>query len=170
MRTIPGLQRKSLLCIGLLTIVLSLVLAACGAGSGGGSTGSSPAPTPTVVQGYGTSQGCPNDTVVNNPPSQPNVTIGPRNVNTTITAHDGEVIAVLLPFGRKWSGPTTSQGVLELQQPAGYAVKSDGACMWRFVAKGTGTTQLNFFGKALCKAGQMCPMYVLSMPFTIDVK
>jgi hypothetical protein len=91
------------------------------------------------------------------------------NSNKAVTAHQGDVIEVQLPFGQLWNGPTTSQGVLQLQTPYGYASQTANSCIWRFIAQGTGTTQLNFYGRAMCKKGQMCPQYVVSVPFNIHV-
>ncbi|HXL36627.1 MAG TPA: hypothetical protein VN954_05435 [Ktedonobacteraceae bacterium] len=91
------------------------------------------------------------------------------NSNTTVVAHHGDVIEIQLPFGQVWNGPTTSQGVLQLQTPYGYASQTTNSCIWRFTAQGAGSTQLNFYGKAICKKGQMCPQYVVSVPFSIHV-
>jgi len=91
------------------------------------------------------------------------------NSNTTVTAHKGDVIEIQLPFGQLWNGPTTSQGALQLQTPYGYASQTAKSCIWRFTAQGTGTTQLIFYAKAICKKGQMCPQYVMSVPFSIHV-
>jgi hypothetical protein len=146
---------------------LILILAGCGAGSATGSSG--PPPTPTTIKGYGTTYGCPSDAVVSSPPPA-NVTIQASQVNTTITAHVGDIIEIHLPFGSKWSGPTTSQGNLQLLTPAGFAMKSASVCVWQFSAKSTGTTQLIFEKRALCKAGELCPQYIVNVPFTIDVK
>jgi hypothetical protein len=147
-------------------LILALLLAACGSNT---TTGSSPSSGPTIVKGYGTTYGCPSDAVVSNPQT-PNVTIQPSQANQTITAHNGDVIQINLPFGSKWSGPTTSQGILELQTPAGYAQKSINMCVWQFIAKGTGTVQLSFQKQALCKPGTLCPQYILVLPFTVNVQ
>ena len=168
------IQRRSFLFIVPLALILTFAFAACGS-NGGTSTGagSTPtsAPTPVKTVGVaGTSQGCPNATVVNPPQNKPNVTIELTNKNSTITAHSGDLIEVRLPFGQQWNGPTTSQGVLQLQNPAGYALSTAKVCIWRFVAQGTGTTQLDFSARAICTKGQLCPQYILMVPFTIDVK
>jgi hypothetical protein len=76
---------------------------------------------------------------------------------------------VRLPFGQRWNGPIVSQGILQLQAPAGYALKTNNVCVWRFVAQGTGSVTLNFTGRAMCKKGQMCPMFIMAVPFKIDV-
>jgi hypothetical protein len=171
MRTVSGMRHQSLLSISLLTFILVLLLAACVSNTNTGTGSSTSAtPSPTQVKGYGTANGCPRDMVLAGAPTKANVIIKPSNSSSTIVVHDGDVIEVDLPFGHRWDGPTISQGVLELQQPAGYAWKATNTCVWRFIAKGTGTSQLNFTGRALCKIGQMCPMYVLDMPFTIQVK
>jgi len=98
------------------------------------------------------------------------VIVKPTQMNQTISAHNGDIIEIQLPFGHKWTGPTTSQGILQIQGPAGYASKSANACVWRFVVKGTGTAQLVFHSQALCQAGQVCPMYITAMPFDFNVK
>ncbi|GAC1695376.1 MAG: hypothetical protein PVS3B3_20020 [Ktedonobacteraceae bacterium] len=161
--------------LALVLLTLACIVAACGSNAGSGTstggTGSSPAnPSPTAVKGYGTAQGCPSDMVVSTAPSTANVVVKPNQTNTTVTAHVGDVVEIRLPFGQKWSGPTTSVGNLEIQQPSGYAWKTDNVCVWRFTAKSTGTTNLEFHGQALCKPGQLCPMYIAEFPFVITVK
>ena len=167
-------RRKSLPLIVSLFIAVVFLLAACGknAGTGTGSTGStsSSTPPPTVVQGYGTANGCPSDTVVNTAPSKPDVTVKLTDTNTTINANVGNVIEFDLPFGRAWEGPTTSSGVLSLQTPAGYAWSAGKVCVWRFTAQSTGTAHVNFPARALCKKGQFCPEYVMDIGFAIAVK
>jgi len=108
--------------------------------------------------------------VVGTTSAQANVVLKMSNSNTAVNAHQGDVIEIQLPFGQLWNGPTTSQGVLQLQTPYGYASQTANACIWRFTASGTGTSQLNFYGRAMCKKGQLCPQYVVSVPFSIHVK
>jgi hypothetical protein len=84
-------------------------------------------------------------------------------------AHVGDVIEFQFPFGERWSGPTTSQGNLALQQPAGYAIEAAHVCVWHFVAKGAGTTHLDFHSQPLCKPGQFCPQHIVDIPFTVEV-
>lgn len=152
-----------------LSILLMFILAACGSASGTGGTGSAPSSTPTAGGSTTAATGCPNNATDPGAPAA-NVLIKPSQANSTITVHVGDVIEVRLPFGHKWSGPTASQGQLELQAPSGYASNANSVCVWRFVAKGTGTTQLSFTSQALCKPGELCPQYIMSVPFTIDVK
>ena len=158
-------------------LLLTLLLAACGSNAGysttgsAGSAGSTPVSVaPTAVKGYGTAQGCPSDLVVATAPSTANVVVNQLSAKATTVAHVGDVIEVRLPFGHKWGGPTTSQGNLQIQQPSGYAWKSDNVCIWRFVAKSIGTTTLSFTTRALCKPNQMCPLYIAQVPLTITVK
>jgi hypothetical protein len=108
--------------------------------------------------------------VVNTASTPANVVLKMSNSHTIVTAHQGDVIEVQLPFGQLWNGPSTSQGVLQLQTPYGYASQTANSCIWRFTAQGNGTTQLNFYARAMCKKGQMCPQYVVSVPFSIHVK
>lgn len=166
---------SSLLVLSLL--FLTCLVVACGSNTGSsstggaGSTGSTPVKaSPTAVKGYGSAQGCPSDLVVSTAPPTANVVVKQLSANTSTIAHAGDVIEVRLPFGHKWSGPTASQGNLEIQQPSGYAWKSDSVCVWRFVAKSAGTTTLSFTSRALCKPSQMCPMYIAEIPLTITVK
>ncbi len=171
MRTVQVNRRRSIGLIVLLATALILVLAACGSNSGSTSTGSTPAPTPTptthrAVNPYG----CPSDAVVSTAPPQANMKLKLSDSKTTVNAHQGDVIEIDLPFGQVWSGPSTSQGVLQLQGPAGYASTAAKACVWRFTVQGAGTTQLAFYGKAICQKGQLCPQYVMSVPFTIAAK
>ncbi len=153
-----------------LAVALAFALAACGSSAGTGPGAKpSPSPTYTTVKGYGTAYGCPSDAVVNPQPTAPNIVINMSQRNSIITAHAGNVIEVHLPFGEVWQGPKASQGVLALQTPSGYALKDKGVCVWRFVAQGTGTTNLTFTGRAICKLGQFCPLYILALPFTVKV-
>ncbi len=160
---------KALLFIVSLVALLPLVLAACGS-TGGPGAGSTPTPSPTTVQGYGTAHGCPSDAVVTPAPPTANVTVKMTDANTTVTAHVGDVIEIQLPFGLRWTGPTTLGGALQLQTPAGYASTAIGMCIWRFSASSAGTTHLTFFARAICQKDQYCPQFILAIPFTIVVK
>lgn len=179
MHIIYGIQRPQRLLVLLCSILmLVFVLAGCGSnvGSGaGGGTGLTPTPTakPTVgtTKGYGTSVGCPSDAVITNAPAKANVIIQMTNMDNTVTAYVGDVIEVRLPFGHKWGEPgTAALHGLDLQSPAGYAWKAENVCIWRFTAKEPGTTQLLFHSQALCKPGELCPMYITAVPFTVVVK
>jgi hypothetical protein len=160
----------------LFSFGLLFVLAACGSStsSGTGSSGGSGVPTvqpsPTSAKGTGTANGCPSTTAVTGTPTKANVTVQGNTVKDTVAAHSGDIIEVDLPFGQKWNGPTASLGVLQLQDPAGYAVQSSHFCVWRFQAKATGSTLLVFTGRAICTPGNMCPLYIQSVSFTVDVK
>lgn len=176
MRTIGSRSFVSVVFSSLVVVGLLFVLSACGrteSGGTGATTAPTAAPTPTmgVVKDYGKAHGCPSDVVVTTAPTKANVTIvspSPTNEGEA-AAHVGDIIEVRVPFGSQWSGPTTSQGGLELQQPAGYAWPADQVCVWRFVAKKTGETNLSFSARALCKRGSMCPMYIRAMPLTVTV-
>ena len=163
-------RRKSLWLIISLATVLAFVLTACGSnastGSGTTSSGTTPAPIATNAPG---SNGCPSNTVVNTSSTPANIVLKTSNSNKMVTAHQGDIIEIQLPFGQLWNGPTTSQGALQLQTPYGYPSQTVNSCIWRFTAQGTGTTQLNFYGRAICKKGQMCPQYVVNIPFSIHV-
>ena len=171
MRTVQIDRRKSLWLIISLATALAFILTACGtnssSGSGSTSTGTTPAPIATSPV---SPHGCPSNAVVGTTSTQANVVLKMSNSNSAVNAHQGDVIEIQLPFGQLWNGPTTSQGVLQLQTPYGYASQTANACIWRFTAQGTGTTQLNFYGRAVCKKGQLCPQYVVSVPFSIHVK
>ena len=169
MRTVQIDGRRSIWVVILLATALAFVLTACGANSGSGSTSTGSTPPPSFTSGVNP-HGCPSNAVVGTAQRPANVVLKPSNSSTTVNAHQGDVIEIQLPFGQLWNGPTTSQGVLQLQSPAGYASQTANSCVWRFTAQGTGTTQLNFYGKAMCKKGQLCPQYVMSVPFTINVK
>jgi hypothetical protein len=170
MRMVQIGRRKSLWVIISLTTALAFILTACGTNSNSGSSstsnGTTPAPVATSIVN---SNGCPSNAVVSTTSSPANVVLKTSNSNTTVNARQGDVIEVQLPFGQLWNGPTTSQGVLQLQTPYGYASQTANSCIWRFTAQGTGSTQLNFYGRAMCKKGQMCPQYVISVPFSIHV-
>jgi hypothetical protein len=154
-----------------LVALLAFGLAACGSSGGAGpGSGSTPTPTPTAGQGYGTAHGCLSDAVVTPDPPTANVTATLSQANRALTAHVGDVIEIQLPFGLRWSGPVLSGGSLQLQTPAGYASPSKGMCIWRLNAPQAGTTTLTFSARALCVAGQLCPQFVLAVPFTMAVK
>ena len=170
------IRRHAFVLVVPLVAILAVLVAACGAsdsgtstGSGSSGSGSNPTPAPTSVKGYGTTYGCPSDVVVNSG-AQPNVVITLKDSNTTINAKTGDVIEVQLPFGQQWTGPATVPGILQMQTPSGYAVKTAKVCVWRFNAQSSGTAQISFSGKAICKAGEMCPQYVMAVLFTIDIK
>ena len=169
MRMIQIGRRKSLWLVLSLVTAIAFMLTACGAntssGSGSTSTGTTPAPVATSVN----VSGCPNNTVVNTASPPANVVLKTSNSNSMVTVHQGDLIEIQLPFGQMWNGPTASQGALQLQTPYGYPSQTVNSCIWRFTVQGTGTTQLNFYGRAICKKGQMCPQYVLSVPFNIHV-
>ncbi len=177
MRQSVTTTKRFLSSVGFALVLLTLsgIFAACGsnAGSTGSTTGTASTPvqtSPTAVKGYGTAQGCPSDLVVSVAPSTANLVIKQSSANTAFTARVGDIVEVRLPFGHRWTGPTNTQGNLTMQQPAGYAWKADSVCVWRFAAKSAGTTSLNFSTQALCKKGQMCPMYIAVIPFTIVIK
>lgn len=173
MSAIYSIHKRVLIPLAMF-ILLTFLLAACGAAStgngGSGTTGSGPTAVPAPIKGYGSANGCPSDMVVASSASKANVTLLPADANTTVTAHTGDVIEIRLPFGHRWNGPATSQGILQLQAPAGYASKTNNVCVWRFVAQGIGNVNLNFTGQAICKKGQLCPMFIMDVPFKIDVK
>jgi hypothetical protein len=178
-----GKQHRLLFSLLTLLVLCLFVLAGCGYSStatggqgttpgSGGQGKANPAPAPTqggVAATGGSANGCPVDTEYTTDPVKANVVVTPAGNATTVHAHVGDVIAVHMPFGKRWSGPSSSQGNLNLQQPAGYGLKSDSACVWRFTAQSVGTTALEFSARALCKAGQMCPMYIAVVSVTIAV-
>jgi hypothetical protein len=164
-------RRRKFLCSVLFFTIIASLLAACGTRSSGAGTGSI-APTATVspfatVSGYGTAQGCPSNVVVSVVPPTPDVTAGPTSGNVNI--HVDELIEIRMPFGLMWEGPRTSQGVLQLQNPYGYAWKPSNACIWRFIAKDVGVVSLTFIGRAICKKVSFCIPSVTAEVFTIKV-
>ncbi|HXZ05527.1 MAG TPA: hypothetical protein VEH81_11875 [Ktedonobacteraceae bacterium] len=155
----------------LLTALISLGLVACTSRLESNiSTRSQPIQQPTTVVGYGTAHGCPSDTEVTSSLPVANVAVRPTGANSTVIAHVGDVIEIQLPFGHKWTGPTTSEGGLQLQTPAGYAYTATKMCIWRFSAQSVGLTLLTFSAEAICEKGQGCPQYVFAVTFTIEVK
>ena len=170
MRSVQGVQRRTWYALGSLLVLLVFVLAACGANTGGSTntgSGSTTGTTPTTTSA--SAYGCPS-TVVTAATAPAQVVVKPANSHSIVTAHVGDVVEFDMPFGQAWSGPTTSQGGLQLQTPVGYAVTSSKACVWRFTAQGTGTTQVDFFGKAICHQGQLFPQYIMRMSYTIENK
>ena len=152
----------------MLLVVLLFTVAACGSNTTTGA-GSTPTSGATTLPGK-IPNGCPSQAVVTPSQKVPNVMLHMADSNKTTSAHQGDLIEVQLPFVQQWSGPTSSQGVLELQSPYGYAAPTLKMCIWQFVAKGTGTAQLKFTGRAICLKGQLCPQYIMYIPFIIEVK
>lgn len=179
MHTYAGIMRRRwFLLVVPCTLMLILALAACGTNT---TTGSTPgatatatttlAATATVTQGQSTAEGCPSATPVTTAPPAANIVLTNANSGTTINAKKGDIIQVDLAFGHKWQGPlNSSQNLLVVQGPAGYASNAVRACVWRFQAVATGTAHLSFAGRPICKKDQVCPMYILDVPFTIDIK
>jgi hypothetical protein len=168
MRMVQIDRRKSLWLILSLATALAFMLTACGTNSGSGSTSTGTTSVP-IATSTPNSHGCPSNAVVGTTSAPANVVLKMSNSNKTVAAHQGDVIEIQLPFGQLWNGPTTSQGVLQLQTPYGYASQAANSCIWRFTAQGTGTTQLIFYGRSICKKGQMCPQYIINVPFSIHV-
>jgi hypothetical protein len=183
MRITKGIRHYWLLSI--CSLFLATLLVACGGATstssgsnssgsssnqGGGSGSANGGTTSTAVASSGTANGCPSNAVVTTVSGNASIIVKPAQMNQTISAHNGDIIEIQFPFGHKWTGPTTSQGILQLQGPAGYASKSANACIWRFVARGTGTVKLMFHSQALCQAGLACPMYITAIPFDFNVK
>lgn len=177
MHTYAGIMRRRLLILVVpCALILILVLAACGTNT---STGSAPGATTTPVvttsatgtPGQGTAEGCPSTSTVTSAPPSANVVLTNANNGSTVNAKKGDIIQVNLAFGHKWQEqPDASQKLLAPQGPAGYVSSSIKACVWRFQAIAAGTVHLNFTGRPICKNGQACPMYILDVPFTIDIK
>lgn len=170
MRTrVSNIHRLSFLSAISFAVGLALILAACGTNSTtSGSPGSSPTQAATSTQAL--AHGCPNTTVVSTPPPAANVTLTSTATEKTASAQKGNIIEIDLPYGTAWSGPIKSSDLLTTQSPSGYDSPTAKACVWRFVANGTGTAQVSFTARALCKKGQACPMYVRVVSFTIDIK
>ena len=170
MRKVYRLRRQSFLFVFSFVLIVAFLLVACGSNGGGtGGAGGSANPSSTPTMSFAAANGCPNDTAVTTAPPKANVVVKPSNANATVTAHQGDVIEFDMPFGQAWMGPTASQGMLQLQTPAGYAWKDGQACVWRFIAQGTGTTQVGFYARAICKPKEACPQYIRSVPFTVTV-
>ncbi len=172
MRSVQSIQRRTWFALASFLVLLVFALAACGSNTGGSGSATNPGSTPTKPATPITTvnlSGCPG-AAMTTPPSPAQIVLKQSDSNGTVTAHVGDVVEVDLPFGQTWTGPTTSQGGLQLQGPAGYAVTAAKMCVWRFTAQGTGTTELDFYGKAICKKGTMCPLYIMRIPYTIVVK
>ncbi|HKV56967.1 MAG TPA: hypothetical protein VJO32_01750 [Ktedonobacteraceae bacterium] len=171
MRSVQSVQRRTWFALGASLALIVFVLAACGSNTSTGSTNAGSGSTPTGVTPTTTASayGCPG-TVMTVSPSPAKIVLKQSDSNATITAHVGDIVEVDLPFGQTWTGPTTSQGQLQLQGPAGYALPTSKVCVWRFTAQSAGTTQVNFYGKAMCQKGQMCPQYIMRIPYTIVIK
>ena len=172
MRSVQSVQRRAWFALASFLVLMVFVLAACGSNTstgstntGSGSTTTAVTPTVTAASVYG----CPG-TVMTTAPAPAKIVLKQSNSNATVTAHVGDTVEIDLPFGQLWTGPTDSQGELQLQGPAGYALTASKVCVWRFSAQSAGTTQVEFDGKAICQKSQMCPLYIMRIPYTIVIK
>jgi hypothetical protein len=163
--------RRFFLPAGMLVLVLFFLLVACGTNTttgspaGGGTVSSTPSPTRSQVS----TNGCPGKVVTARPVST-NAVLTNKNSGGTIRVTRGETVEVDLPFGHAWSGPEPlSPGLLTMQPPAGYESPARGACVWRFITIGVGTAHLSFVGRPICGQGQVCPLYVLAVFFTLAI-
>lgn len=166
---------KQFLLLSAFLLVCMLAFSACGTNTTTGSSSGNAAATPTsttgVTQGPADATGCPNHLVVTTAPTAASVTLTTKDSNKTVTVSKGALVEIDLPFGQTWSGPVNlPQDLLTLQSPAGYAFPALRSCVWRFTAGKPGTVHLSFIGRPLCKKGQLCPMYVMAVPFTIEIK
>ncbi|PZW26684.1 hypothetical protein EI42_03836 [Thermosporothrix hazakensis] len=163
-----------------LSLVLVLVLVtACGSRpttggqpAQGSPTATPPATTPAPDKGdkNALTNGCPSDITMKTVPSKADVIVKRSDIGKTIVVHKGNIIEFDLPFGQRWLGPTATPTILEIQQPAGFAASENKACIWRFVARDTGKIELDFTARAICRPGKMCAMYIMDLPFTIEVQ
>jgi hypothetical protein len=93
------------------------------------------------------------------------------NSNTTVNVKNGDTIEIDLPTGHTWSAPTIDpQNLLSKQGPDGSPLPSAKFCVWRYATTSTGTVNLSFVGRPICKKGELCPMYIMAVPFTIIIK
>lgn len=175
MRTVVAfIRHHTFLPVVPFILVFVIVLSACGSntpvGTGPGNTPTATATTPTNTS-PGTPEGCPDTTVVNAAPAAANVVLTQTRSGTTVNAKKGDTIEIDLPFGHIWEGPgNTVQGMLTSQGPAGYAWQAGKVCVWHFVATATGTAHLSYIGRPICKKNEACPLYVMSVPFTITIQ
>lgn len=164
--------RLVLVPAGVLILLLIFLLTACGtqstigAPAGGKTATATLSPTPSQAS----ANGCPSTIVVTARPAPAGIVLTNKNSGSTITVSRGETIEVDLPVDHAWSGPANLlPGLLSMQTPAGYTSPALGACVWRFMTTGTGTVHLSFVGRPICEQGQVCPLYVLAVIFTLDI-
>lgn len=177
MHTNAGIRHYRLLAsIIPLFLVLVLALSACGTnaptstGAAPASTATAPVVTATPTQGQANTNGCPSSTVIAPPLPTANVVLTNADSGTTVTAKKGDTIEIKLSFGHVWQGPMDlAQGLLTAQGPVGYAYPAAKVCIWRFLAAGTGSAHFSFEGRPICKPTQACPMYIMAVPFTVDI-
>ncbi len=185
-------RRHVTLPIILCVLALLLALAACGTNysANGSSTSATspvqptasathtstgvlttptPTPTSTPSRNTATAYGCPGNQVIATAPPAATVTLATNANRKEATVNKGDTVNIDLPFGEAWAGPLNlSQDVLAMQSPAGDAFPAVKACVWHFVAVGSGTASLSFTGHPICQARRACPQYVLQ-PFQFVV-
>src|SRR5437763_948512 len=101
-RKVYRLPRQSFLFMFSLILAVAFLLAACGSNGGGtgGAGGSTNPPSSTPTMSFAAANGCPNEAAVTTAPPKASVVVKPSNANTTITAHQGDVIEFDMPFGQ----------------------------------------------------------------------
>jgi len=174
MSTQTGSRRRCRVVVpaGVLILVLIFLLTACGthtttgAPAGGETATATLSPTP----GQASAHACPSPAVVTTQPAPAGVVLTSKNSGSTINVRKGETVEVDLPFDHAWSGPADlSPGLLTMHTPAGYTASALGSCVWRFTTTGAGTARLSFIGRPICEKGQVCPLYVMAVIFTLDI-
>lgn len=185
MRLISQKQNRAVvpfLSLAGCAIALALLLAGCGWQSTTSSTKTggqpssgrtTPAQTQTAVNGQTpaalNSTGCPSNASASSA-TKANIVADVTHQTKPVEAHVGDLVELDLKFGQRWSGPKVAPTGLEMQEPAGFANQATKVCVWHFVAQKAGTFELDFEARALCKQGQMCAMYIMDNPVTLDVK
>jgi hypothetical protein len=114
--------------------------------------------------------GCPGTKANVSWPQKPSVSLHAEQADTVTTVQQGQSIQFTFPSGSRWGliANTTSQ--LSLEEPAGYYDAGSKTCGWRFMAKQSGTTTLEFSRQALCQSDAICPGVIIQYRFPIEVK
>lgn len=188
-------RAKRSLFLLVVSCALILALAGCGTNAGAGSPASaatstatpsqtitasasptgvgaqtSPTATVSTAQGQSANDGCPGNRVITAPLPAAAVVLKQARNRATVSVQKGETVEVDLSFGLTWHGPLQStQNLLEMQVP-GYAYPAARVCVWRFTALRSGTANLSFTGTPICRTVHACPMYVVAVQFTVEIK
>ena len=152
-------------------VLLALALAGCGVSSteaaNAGVGTSSPTATATATTAAAPT-GCPDAAQGVTWPTPATAQLSLTQVVAMVAV--GQSVEVVLPVTLQWHFvPTSAQGVLQLQQPAGYLDVARQSCVWRFVAQAKGESTLAFTHTSHCVPNTKCSDVAVALPLTVTV-
>jgi len=155
--------------VGAVAALLLLGLAGCGVSSTntGGAGNVASIPTGGATKGV-THPVCPDTTTTVSWSSATSAQLSLAQPRATVTV--GQSVEVALPANLQWTySPTSGQGIVQLQQPAGYYDASRQSCIWRFVTLAKGQATLAYSRIAVCVPGTKCSQVAMAVPLDLTV-